>query len=35
MKCPLGILGNVPVKVGDFNVLDNFIVLDMVVDAYA
>ena len=30
-KCPLGILGNVPVKVCDFHVLDDFIVLDIIV----
>jgi len=34
MKCPLGILENVAIKIGDFYVLDNFIVLDMAVDAY-
>ena len=35
MKCPLGILENVPFKIGDFYVFDDFIVLDMVVDSYA
>ena len=35
MKCPLGILENVPMKVGNFYVLDEFIVLDMVIDMYA
>ena len=35
MKCPLGFLENGPVKVGDFYVLDDFIILDMVVNAYA
>ena len=35
MKCPLGILEDVPMKVGDFYLLDNFIILDMVIEAYA
>jgi len=35
VKCPLGILGDVPIKVGDFCVLDDIIVLDIVEDAYA
>jgi len=32
MKCPLGILENVPIKVGDFHVLNDFIILDMAVN---
>ena len=35
MKCPLGIIENVPIKVGDFYALDDFIILDMAIDAYA
>jgi len=35
MKYPLGILENVPMKTGDFYVLDDFIALDIVVDTYA
>jgi len=35
IRCTLGILENVPIKVSNFYVLDNFIILDMAVDAYA
>jgi len=35
MKCPLGILENVSIKVGEFFVFDNFMILGMVIDAYA
>ena len=34
-KFPSGILQNVPIKVGDFYVLDDISVSDMVIDAYA
>jgi len=34
-KCPLGILENVPIKVDDFYVLDDFIILDIVANTYA
>jgi len=34
VKYPLSTLGNVPVKVGDFYVLTNFIVLGMAKDTY-
>ena len=35
MNYPMGILENVSVKVGDFYMHDDFIVLDMAVDVYA
>ena len=35
MMYPLGISESVPIKRSDFYVLDDFIILDMVVDAYA
>jgi len=34
MKRPLGIFENVPMTIGNFYVLDDFVVLDMVVNAY-
>ena len=35
MKCPFGILENVCIRIGDFYMLDDFIVLYMAVNAYA
>jgi len=34
VKCPLGILEAVPIKMGDFYALDDFVILDMASDAY-
>ena len=34
MMFHLGILENLPIKVGDFYVVDDFSILDMFVDAY-
>jgi len=33
-EVPFGYLENVPIKTGDFYVVDDFVVLDMVVNAY-